>query len=255
VPAHALQKRVAGSGRVDDAQGGWRLSLPAGDAKQYRLAQLDDYAALPRRKFPHQTSIEIKLKARSSHSVLPGTWGFGLWNDPFGFSLGFGGSASRLPALPNAVWFFFASSHSHLSLNQQPGAGQLVGAYQSPQLPSLLLAPGLIATPLLLFASGRRWLRSLTNKLVHHELTATTIDPTAWHEYQLCWQPDRTSFHIDGQMVFTTTHSPRPPLGLVLWLDNQFAAWKPDGSLSYGLLSTPADCWVEIADLQVTSSN
>lgn len=229
--------------------------MPTGDAEHYRLAQLDDYATLPRHKFPHSTPFEISLRARSSQRDLLGTWGFGLWNDPFGFSLGFGGNAGRLPALPNAAWFFFASSHSHLSLNEQPGAGQLVGAYRAPQLPSLLLLPALVTAPMLLWGGGRRGLRSLASNAIAHDLDTIDLDPTAWHAYKLIWTPAGVSFSADGAPVFTTALSPRPPLGLVLWLDNQFAAWRPNGSLAYGLLPTPSDCWIEIADLQVTHSN
>ncbi len=254
--APALQKRVANSGRVEEIADGWRLSLPAGDARQYRLAQLDDYAALPRSRFPHNAPLEIKLNARSSQRDLPGTWGFGLWNDPFGFSLGFGGTAGRLPALPNAAWFFFASPQSHLSLrDRQPGAGQMVGAYGSPSAPSLLLLPALLATPLLLWRGGRRWLRSIASKAVAHDLTTIDVDPTTWHEYKLAWSSHGATFSVDGRQVFATALTPRSPLGLVLWLDNQFAAWRPDGSLAYGLLPKPPDCWIEITNLQVSHSH
>jgi hypothetical protein len=256
VSAQALQKRVANSGRVEEIAGGWRLSVPAGDARQYRLAQLDDYAALPRRHLPHNAPLEITLTARSSQRDLPGTWGFGLWNDPFGLSLGFGGAAGRLPSLPNAAWFFFASPPSHLSLrDQQPGSGQLVGAYCSPAIPSLLMLPALIGAPLLLWGSARRWLRSLAGKAIAHDLATIAIDPTVWHEYKLAWSNESVTFSVDGLQLFATALSPRPPLGLVLWLDNQFAAWRADGDLAYGLLHSPPDCWIEITNLQISHSH
>ena len=91
-----------------------RLNLPAGDATSYRLAQLDDYAHLPRGRFPHH-ALTLSLLARTSAASLPGTWGFGFWNHPFGLSLGFGGNPFSLPALPNAVWFFGASAENYLS--------------------------------------------------------------------------------------------------------------------------------------------
>ncbi len=40
--------------------------------------------------------IRLSLSARTSSNSIPGTWGFGLWNDPFGLSLGFGGNPFRL---------------------------------------------------------------------------------------------------------------------------------------------------------------
>ena len=61
------------------------------------------------------SDFSLSLSARVSSDSIPGTWGFGLWNHPFGLSIGFGGSPWRLPALPNAVWFFGASEENYLS--------------------------------------------------------------------------------------------------------------------------------------------
>src|SRR5512139_912562 len=62
----------------------WRLEIPAGSAGHYRLAQLDDYSGRPRWKFPWRAPFRLALRARASASEIPGTWGFGLWNNPFG---------------------------------------------------------------------------------------------------------------------------------------------------------------------------
>src|ERR1044071_2028154 len=99
----------------------YRLSIPVGKANTYRLAQLDDYPQLKRNQFPWRPPLRISLSARVSSEALPGTWGFGLWNDPFGLSLGLGGNRLRLPTLPNAVWFFGASQESYLSLKEIAG--------------------------------------------------------------------------------------------------------------------------------------
>src|SRR5215208_1760578 len=99
----------------------YRLSIPAGKADRYRLAQLDDYAQTPRDKFPLRYPLSLGLSARASSNSIPGTWGFGLWNDPFGLSLGLGGNPLRLPTLPNAVWFFGASKESYLSFGDPAG--------------------------------------------------------------------------------------------------------------------------------------
>ena len=45
------------------------------------------------------------------------------------------------------------------------------------------------------------------------------------------------------------SHLPTPPLGLVLWIDNQFAAWTPEGRLGYGVLENAA-AWMEIEELR-----
>ena len=99
--------------------GKYRLVIPAGSATQYRLAQLDDYAKIPRSRFPLRFPLTLNLSARVSSEFIPGTWGFGFWNDPFGLSLGFGGNPFRLPALPNAAWFFGASEESYLSFRAE----------------------------------------------------------------------------------------------------------------------------------------
>jgi len=40
-------------------------------------------------------------------------------------------------------------------------------------------------------------------------------------------------------------------LSLVIWVDNQFAAWKPDGRLQWGLLEGE-EVYVEIEDLNIS---
>jgi hypothetical protein len=46
-----------------------------------------------------------------------------------------------------------------------------------------------------------------------------------------------------------TSVSPRPPLGLVIWIDNQYAAWHPDGKIGFGVLENTEPAWLEIEDL------
>jgi hypothetical protein len=96
------------------------LTIPSGKAYKYRLAQLDDYTKISRGRFPLRSPLSLSLSARASSDAIPGTWGFGLWNDPFGLSLGFGGNPFQLPALPNAVWFFGASKENYLSFEMDP---------------------------------------------------------------------------------------------------------------------------------------
>jgi hypothetical protein len=194
----------------------------------------------------------MKLQARVSHKELSGTWGFGIWNDPFGFSLGFGGTAGRLPTLPNAAWFFFASEQNHLSLrNELPGHGALAATFSSPHIPPIALAPAILALPLLALSPTSRWLRRQASKIIRQDAVGLKMDPAIWHEYELGWQNDHAEFSIDEQLVFQTKIVPKHPLALVLWLDNQYAAWWPNGRLGYGTLATPQDCWVEIKDLRL----
>jgi hypothetical protein len=40
-------------------------------------------------------------------------------------------------------------------------------------------------------------------------------------------------------------------LGLVLWIDNQYAAFPPTGRLRIGSLLNPESAWLELADVEV----
>ncbi|MEX2162216.1 MAG: hypothetical protein WD751_09915 [Anaerolineales bacterium] len=247
-----LAIRKTSNAEVEESERGWRLQLSSNENRAYRLAQLDDYHSLSRSAFPQRPPFTLRLRARAGQRTLPGTWGFGVWNDPFGLSLGFGAGRGRLPALPNAAWFFFASQENHLALrNDQPGQGALAAVYRSPKLPTLLLAPAVLAAPLLLLRPMARLARKLAAKLVNHEIRGLELDGREWHEYRISWQASGVEFRVDGQVVLRTPLAPRAPLGLVLWLDNQYAAWRPDGRLGSGTLPTPEDCWVEIRNMQI----
>jgi len=41
-------------------------------------------------------------------------------------------------------------------------------------------------------------------------------------------------------------------LGIVLWVDNRYAAYPPDGRIRYGALKNPEAAWIEIKDLTVS---
>jgi len=60
---------------------------------------------------------------------------------------------------------------------------------------------------------------------------------------------------VDNQTVLQTSMTPRGPLGLVIWIDNQFAAFRPDGRVGYGFLPMPTQAWIEIRSLQIDSGN
>lgn len=230
---------------------GWRLEIPAGDASSYRFAQLDDYPNLPRKKFPLRPPLTMRLRARVSSDFIPGTWGFGLWNDPFGISLGFGGNPLRLPSLPNAIWFFHASEENWLSFSEKPGNGFLAQVFRSPKIYSTLAAlMGLPILPILATRSTRKWLRKIVTWIIKEDGVQLDLDTTAWHDYRLNWQSSLASFWVDDLLVMKSSVNPSPPLGLVLWLDNQYAAFTPDGRAGYGVLGNEA-AWLEIEDLHV----
>jgi len=114
------------------------------------------------------------------------------------------------------------------------------------------MAPAAVALPLLWLPAASRGFRKLAASMVQQDWKELALAPTTWHEYGIQWRKDQAIFSVDGELVHVA-FAPQPPLGLVLWLDNQYAAWRPDGRFGYGTLATPPDCWVELCDLQIGS--
>ena len=130
---------------ITQSETGWHMQIPAGLSSNYRLAQLDDYAVLHRQKFPWVTPTSLRLRVRVSSNSIPGTWGFGFWNDPFSMFLGLGGMKRSLPVLPNAVWYFYASQENYLSFrDDKPSNGLLAATFQSRNIPSFYYIPGVL---------------------------------------------------------------------------------------------------------------
>jgi hypothetical protein len=77
-----------------------------------------------------------------------------------------------------------------------------------------------------------------------------SVDPTQWHRYRLDWSLKRVSFEVDDVQVFESAASPNPPLGLVIWIDNQYAAFTPEGKIAMGVLEGKEE-WLEIKDLEI----
>ena len=61
------------------------------------------------------------------------------------------------------------------------------------------------------------------------------------------------SFEVDEVQVFESAVSPNPPLGLVIWIDNQYAAFTPEGKIGFGVLANPEPAWLEIKDIELGS--
>ena len=241
-----FKTRQTPGGNVQTTENGFRLSIPDGDTRNYRLAQLDDYAQSARKDFPHRPTLSLSLRARASAESIPGTWGFGLWNDPFGLSIGFGGNPFSIPALPNAIWFFHASQENYLSFSDKPGNGFLAQVFRSPVFPLGRLANAGFAFPF-----SRTKARALMGEIVDEDGVRLSVDVTEWHTYRFEWSPTRSAFWVDDNLVLETAVSPRLPLGLVIWIDNQYAAWHPGGKIGFGVLENTEPAWLEIKDLGI----
>ena len=239
-----MKARTTQNASIRQTENGWRLGIQKGDSRGYRDAQLDDYSELTRHEFPHQ-SLRLSLRARVSSNSAAGTWGFGLWNDPFGLSLGFGASPFRLPALPNAVWFFYGSGENHLSFTaDKPANGFMTQTFRSPKFHPLLIPAGLT------LPFSRKAARELLSKVIGEDSAALSMDVTQWHAYRLEWEPQRVLWHVDDTPVFESPISPKPPLGVIIWIDNQYAAFTPEGRLTFGVLEGKEE-WLDIEDLEI----
>jgi hypothetical protein len=243
-----LTPRLSRDGRLVKTAGGWQLGIPAGAAGRYRVSQLDDQAGLPRRAYRWRPPLDVSLRARLSTRSAPGTWGFGLWNDPYGFSFGPGERFLRLPALPQTAWFFGASPKNYLSFrNDKPANGFFAQALSSPRHSASLILAGL-ALPV-----APRTTRRILSQIIKEEAADVSSDPSQWHNYRIQWTTAAASFWLDDTLVLESSVSPAPPLGLVVWVDNQHASFDPLGRVSWGMEANPADVWLEVEDLQLSA--
>ncbi len=240
-----LLPRLSRQASCSPIPNGWRLAIPDGSSLRYRLAQLDDQQGIPRKAYPWRPPLTLSLRARISDAAVPGTWGFGLWNDPFGFSFVPGGFF-RLPALPNAAWFFYASPKNYLSFrDDQPAQGFLAQVFRSPRFHPSLITAGL-ALPF-----SRRTTRRRMSRIIAEDSAGLSVDVTEWHAYRLEWQAGHCIFWVDELVALETRVSPGAPLGLVLWIDNQFAAFRPNGEIGWGVEKNPTGVWLEIEGLSM----
>ena len=246
-----LNHRRLNAGRVEQLHyGGWQLSLPPGMEGEYRLAQLDDYLQSPHRHFSFQPPFFLGLRAKISHTSIPGTWGFGFWNDPFVMGLGLPGSCFRLPALPNAAWFFHASDENYLSFRDDlPANGMLAAVFSAPLIPSIFSLAALPFAPLLFLTPTARMLRRWATSIVKEDSSQIELDWTTWHQFELEAELHRILFRVDGDVCMETKIIPRGRLGFVCWIDNQFLALDPDEKFRFGALQSDTTICLEITDL------
>jgi hypothetical protein len=245
-----------GASVIDQSDGCWHLEIPASTQRTYHLAQLDDHLAHSRADFPWKPPLSLSLQARVSAQDLPGTWGFGFWNDPFSFLLGGDRTVKRLPTLPDAAWFFHASPENYLSFRDDlPACGFLAATFSSRRVSTILLALGSPALALALLPFTARPVRGSLRRLVHQDSSQLQVDVTAWHTYRLDWEPATATFSVDGSMLYCTPVSPPSPLSLVIWIDNQFASLPPAGRLRYGTLLNASSAWLEIREIELSSGD
>jgi hypothetical protein len=243
----------AGDSAMARSAEGVRLVVLSGGRDRYSNAQLDDYRGLARAAFPNRPPLTLAVRARFSHEAaatrdgpgLLGTAGFGFWNDPFAMS------GARIPMLPRAAWFFYASPPSDMRLDHRTaGRGWKVGAMDALR-PSAI--PPALAAPLLIpLMRSRRvydsaWPRIQSALGIREAAIGGPM--TEWRDYRLEWGEARARFFVDGTLVLDAP-APRGPLGFVIWCDNQYMIATPWGSLGHGYLPTGPQ-WIEFSHLQI----
>jgi hypothetical protein len=250
-----LEPLELGGGQVEAMPSGWRMKLPP-IRTGYADAQLDDYQPLKRSEFRWRPQLRMTLRARARPAAPSGTLGFGFWNDPFSLSLGQGGAARRLPAAPQAAWFFYGSPPNDMALAAGvPGHGWKASVLRSPPLPSLALLPGAaLAAGLSFLPFLRGPVMRLARKFIQAQERILDVRLGEWHQYSMQWNSTGVEFWVDGRSVLSTNVAPRPPLGLVIWIDNQYAVASPEGGFRFGVLETDSEQWLEIENLAVQTS-
>jgi hypothetical protein len=228
--------------------GGLRFVNPPLDGASYCNAQLDDYQALPRTRFPHRPPLRLSLRARFSHptGLLTGTAGFGFWNDPFLIT------DLRVPAPPRALWFFYAGPPADMRLAvDTPGCGWKATALDALQPQALAALPlAALAAPALRVDSLYRRVWPWFARRFGIADCLLDVPMTAWHDYVLEWGRREARFLVDGRCVLVAP-APAGPLGLVIWLDNQYLIAHPQGRLRHGVVAKSDTQWLEIADLHL----
>ncbi len=237
-----LQPFLTGRGQIDQTDSITRLTLPNASREKYSDAQLDDYAGRSRRSFPHRPPARISIRARFSSHVLVGTAGFGFWNHPFA-------PGSGLPALPRALWFFYASPPSNMPLALGvPGRGWKAAAIDATKPSALMMLP-IAPIALLLNQSQTIYRRAWPFVQRNLSIAEQSLPPelmTDWHDYMINWEMNRARLSVDERVVLETDRPPRGSMGFVAWIDNQYAIVTPRGQMQFGLLDVHQPQWLEM---------
>lgn len=250
---HTTRPLLIGGGATQALEtGGCRLTIPP-TPHGYADAQLDDTHDLPRRRFRWTPPLRLTVRARVDPAAPVGTWGFGLWNDPFAVSIGMGGAARRVPCGPRALWFFYASPPNAFGFTAGPRSGWRAMAIDTPAIPAIVLTPAAIVGAVLAQAPivRRPVMRFALSCVTASEALLTSAADEA-HDYGLVWERHQATFSVDGHVVLRAERPPKAPLGFVAWIDNQYAVATPEEGLRFGTLPTGQAQSLDLFDATIT---
>lgn len=249
--AHPWRCYLTGGGTLEQTETTLRLVITGSTDRHYSDAQIDDYRCIPNCPFPWNPPLRLIIRARFSHPAggLRGTAGFGFWNYPFLMPEG------RLPSLPRAIWFFYASPPSDMPLAYgTPGFGWKAATIDTLHPRAMMLIPlAPLVIPLmhipplyrLIWPPLQRMLR------IREVLIPDTIAMDTWHVYTIEWGMRHARLAVDGQPVLEYAPSPSGPLCFVAWVDNQYLVVTPQGRFRWGLLAIPDRQFVDISWLAI----
>jgi hypothetical protein len=217
-------------------------------ASGYSNAQISSYDPA-KRDFREQAPLHLSLRARASDpAALRGTAGFGLWNHPFA-------PGERGLRLPQALWFFFASSDSEMALAQGvAGSGWKAATFNAQRAPFYALLPAALPGFLLMRVPAlyRRLWRIGQNAIGVREQALPLELLADWHQYTLIRERERVVFLVDDAVVLESSYAlPQQPLGLIAWIDNQYAIITPQGRIGWGVIPIAAEQTLLIRDLEL----
>lgn len=253
LPDRHWRHYVVGNGELAPTGSTLHLVNNGASARRYTNAQIDDYQGLPRRRFLWHPPLRLTVRARFSHPAgtgsasIKGTAGFGFWNDPFLMT------GARMPTLPRAIWFFYASPPSNMKLDlHTPGYGWKAATIDTLRPHALSLAPFAPLAILLMNLPGLyRVLWPIIQRAINVKESALMAELTEWHMYTIEWETEQSHFFVDGSPVLENAPSPNGPLGFVMWLDNQYMVVTPWGRFGWGLLDIPGRQWMEVDWLRI----
>jgi len=233
-----------------------KLTSHVDTSKKYCNAQVDDYRNLKRKNFKWSPPLTLKLSARTcidsdKHKSLVGTAGFGFWNDPILMT------GLRTPSLPRALWFFYCSKPSLLYLDEQ----QKYNGWQAMSIDAnnknfITMLPFLcMGFPLFNFTKLRDKFWPQIKKSFKGSQKLIDADFSKWHDYEIKWELNSVTFFIDGDIIHHTKDSPKGPMGLVIWIDNQYMILKPTGRFGFGNLEVPHEQSLEIKNISIEKTD